>query len=98
MGALKLSTTDYHYTDLPFQSKKLRLISFWMEETQDESIPAPRNMWMRKSIGSFESDKKTRTHLDSFMAEIKQTGVSPEGIVLCNCEVNLTGPRELLFF
>ena len=86
MGALKLST-DYHYTDLPFQSKKLRLISFWMEETQDESIPAPKNIWMRKSIGSFESDKKTRTHLDSFLAEIKQTGVSPEGIVLCNCEV-----------
>ena len=96
MATLKLST-DYIYTDLSFQSKKLRLISFWMEEKQDESIPVPKNMWMRKSIASFESDKKTRTHLDSFMAEIKQTGVSPEGIVLCNCEVKLTGRRNLIF-
>ena len=69
-----------------------------MEEKQDESIPVPTNMWMRKSITSFESDKKTRTHLDSFLAEIKQTGVSPEGIVLCNCEVKVkTGPTEKIF-
>ena len=58
-----------------------------MEEKHDEILP-PKNMWMKKSMASFGSDKKTRTHLDSFMSEIKQTGLSPEGTVLCNCEVS----------
>ena len=59
-----------------------------MEEKQDESLPpGQNNTWVKRSMANFGSDKKTRTHLDTFMAEIKQTGVSPEGIVLCNCEV-----------
>ena len=86
----RISHILIQHTTLSFQSKKLRLISFWMEEKQDEILPVPKNMWMKKSKASFESDKKTRTHLDSFMAEIKQTGVAPEGTVLCNCEVRGT--------
>lgn len=44
---------------------------------------------MKKSMASLEKDKKTRSHLESFLAEIKQTGVSSDiGTVLCNCEVS----------
>ena len=46
-------------------------------------------MWMRKSQSSFDRDKKTRSHLESFLAEVKNTGVTSEqGTVLCNCEVS----------
>jgi len=79
-------------------SKKLRLISFWMEEKQDESLPpGQNNTWVKRSMANFGSDKKTRTHLDTFMAEIKQTGVSPEGIVLCNCETTCSNDISLLY-
>ena len=54
----------------------------------DRLHPAP-NIWMRKNAASFENDKKTRSHLESFLSEIKQSGVTPEGTVLCNCEVSL---------
>ena len=47
-------------------------------------------MWMRRSMSSFDSDRKTRSHLESFLSEIKQTGVGQDGIVLCNCEVEFT--------
>ena len=55
----------------------------------DDQLPAAPNMWMKKSMASFDSEKKTRSQLESFLSEIKQTGVSPEGTVLCNCEVML---------
>ena len=53
----------------------------------DRLHPAP-NIWRRKNAASFENDKKTRSHLESFLSEIKQSGVTPEGTVLCNCEVS----------
>ena len=28
------------------------------------------------------------TDLESFKAEIRKTGVTPEGVTLCNCEVS----------
>jgi len=78
-------------------SKKLRLISFWMEEKRDDQLAAAPNMWMKKSMASFDSDKKTRSHLESFLSEIKQTGVSPEGTVLCNCETTCSNDISLLY-
>jgi len=81
----------------PIMSKKLRLISFWMEEKQDDRLHAAPNMWMKKSAASLDRDKKTRSHLESFLSQVKQTGVSPDGIVLCNCETTCSNDISLLY-
>jgi len=81
----------------PNMSKKLRLISFWMEEKQDDRLHAAPNIWMKKSAASLDRDKKTRSHLESFLSEVKQTGVSPDGIVLCNCETTCSNDISLLY-
>ena len=55
----------------------------------DDSQAGSAQMWMKRSLSSFDSDKKTRSHLESFLAEVKNSGVSSDqGTVLCNCEVN----------
>lgn len=70
-----------------------------MEEKQDDSLAGSSpSMWMRRSQSSFDRDKKTRSHLESFLAEVKNTGVTSEqGTVLCNCETASTNDISHLY-
>lgn len=75
-------------------AKKIRLISFWMEEEEKtEDVMKPANVWMKKNKAWPDSEKTIGCNLDSFLAEIKQSGVYPEGTVLANCE--LTGGNDI---
>ena len=60
-----------------------------MSKADDSQAGSAQSMWMKRSLSSFDSDKKTRSHLEGFLAEVKNSGVSSEhGTVLCNCEVS----------
>jgi len=73
-------------------AKKLRLISFWMEEEKEVSV-LPHKIWMKKSQAKAAPKESIQTDLESFQTEIKRSGVCPEGTLLRNCEV--TGGNDL---
>ena len=72
-----------------FQAKKLRLISFWME-VEKEDMMKPHNLWMKKSWSRPDNEETIQSDLDTFLSEVKRSGVLPEGTVLRNCEVSHT--------
>ena len=79
----------YFFENIIFQAKKLRLISFWME-VEKEDMMKPHNLWMKKSWARPDNEETIKSDLDTFLSEVKRSGVLPEGTVLRNCEVSPT--------
>lgn len=66
----------------------MRLFSFWVEQQDEQSSGCQRRAWARNN-----KKRKVMTDLESFKTEIRKSGVSPDGVTLCNCE--MTGGNDI---
>ena len=56
-------------------------------EVEKEDMMKPHNLWMKKS--RTDNEEIIQSDLDTFLSEVKRSGVLPEGTVLRNCDVCL---------
>ena len=56
-------------------------------EVEKEDMMKPYNLWMKKSRARPDNEETIQSDLDTFLSEVKRSGVLPEGTVLRNSEV-----------